>query len=198
MKKICLVVFLLLLACKQSIDYEKRVKLRYETLKNYDANLFLNTYIVPRRVSIIDGKLVSAGITIYYYEKKDEITDRKYCFVRYYLSDKDNYEVTIYSYNNGNGYYSGEKNLSPEEKGKYRKFCEAYLDIYLQIYPAEISGWLYEGKFAIIKVTPYHELVYCPDTTGIPDVKPPSDAYSWINFFRTAEKLDSSWYIRYL
>ncbi len=192
MKKIFLMAFFLLLACRQPIDYEERVKLRYETLKNCDANLFLNTHIVPRRVTIIDGKLVSAGIEIYRYEKgEDKIRNEKYYFIRYRLSEEGNFELTAYK--------EGEKiALSKEEEGKYRKFCEAYLDIYLQIYPAEISGWLYEGKFAIIKVTPYHELVYCPDTSGIPDVKPPSDAYSWINFFRTAEKLDSSWYIRYL
>ncbi len=191
MKKIFLVAFFLLSACKQPINYKERVKLRYETLKNCNANLFLNTSIEPRRVTIIDGELKHARIDRYFYETKyQNIHNRKSMAIHYDLSKEGNFELTVYN--------NGEKNLSPEEKGKYRKFCENYLDIYLQIYPAEISGWLYEGKFAIIKVTPYHELVYCPDTTGIPDVKPPSDAYSWINFFRTAEKLDSSWYIRYL
>ncbi len=192
---IFLIVFVLTTCDNKNKSYDKRVKICYEILKTKDIESFF--YICTgdsRRIVISEGELKYAHIDVYKRNIDNQLPimdRRKGLIIHYKLLDSGIYDISITK-------DSQFKKIPNNELSKYIIFCKKITGIYQEIQPAIITSLPDLGKFIIFQITTKHELIYCPDTSEIPYIKSYSELYSWRKFFRTAEKLDSSWYIRYL
>ncbi len=210
---VILLPFFIFLGCKHSDKEFLEVAInRYQILKDKkNIEVFGNITLEPRRVAIENGKILSATIPYRYF---DSFGNKQWFHLSYVNYGLDSFELNKKKYNDITA-FAKYKGIPESETLIYGMgFINEVINIYKDIHPAKINGQMEVRGYIKIKVTQKHELIYCPDTTKLPKCeihiqilsskKGETDSASTYipfcmrKFIRTAEKLDSNWYIKYL